>query len=78
MSELEIICDPEKTLDFGGDFCESTVVPLKIQNTTEQPILFKVGTYLNFKLIYKKLKNYHFYGPDHLESKILNILAKKI
>ena len=43
MSELEIICDPEKTLDFCGDFCESTVVPLKIQNTTEQPILYKVG-----------------------------------
>ena len=42
MTPLNIICEPAKNLNFNGDFRESTVLPMKIRNEDNFPILFKV------------------------------------
>ena len=43
MSQLKIVCEPERYLQFAGTFCENTVLQLKIKNEDISPVLFKVG-----------------------------------
>ena len=59
MSQLKIVCEPERYLQFAGTFCENTVLQLKIKNEGILPVLFKVKKIVK-NVLHKYINIYFF------------------
>ena len=59
MSQLKIVCEPERYLQFAGTFCENTVLQLKIKNEDILPVLFKVKKIVK-NVLHKYINIYFF------------------